>query len=273
MLPDQRAALRALAFLVHSLVLSAYDQNCAANSSLISVSIVSHRQASLAAQVVADLARVTIPLEIIITINAPEAHDFAQVSKTPRIKLLANSRPKGFAANHNAAFSISSAPYFCVMNPDVRLNADPFPPLLHCLQDQTLGVVAPRVESPDGLLEDSGRAFPTPMSILGKALGVREPAATAPTGVSYPDWVAGMFMLFPRQVYERAGGFDESYFLYYEDADLCARLRKLGYRIGYCADVSVVHAARRTSHRNLRYAGWHLSSMTRFFWRRATGKM
>lgn len=73
-----------------------------------------------------------------------------------------------------------------------------------------------------------------------------------------------MFMLFPRTVYEQLGGFDETYFLYYEDVDLCARLRKLGYRVGYCADVSVVHDARRASHSNLSYLRRHLASMARF---------
>ena len=80
-------------------------------------------------------------------------------------------------------------------------------------------------------------------------------------------------MLFPRTVFEQLGGFDETYFLYYEDVDLCARLRKLGYRVGYCADVSVVHDARRASHRNLSYLRRHLASMARFFWRRAAGRL
>jgi hypothetical protein len=240
---------------------------------LVSVSIVSHQQAALAAQVVADLARASTPLEILVTINTPEEHGFTQRADSFRMKVLENTQPRGFAANHNAAFGASSTEFFCIMNPDVRLPVDPFPALLNCLNDDTLGVVAPAVVSPDGQIEDSAREFPSPLSILGKALGRRHASDTAPAGMSYPEWVAGMFMLFPRRAFERAGGFDESYFLYYEDADLCARLRRLGYRVGYCADVSVVHAARRTSHRNLRYAAWHLASMTRFFWRRATGRI
>jgi len=274
MLPDRwLTPRRALAFLALSHVLSPGNPIRMPILPLVSVSIVSHQQAALAAQVVADLARATTPLEIIITINTPENHCFAQRTDTPQIKVHENPRPRGFAANHNAAFAISRAEYFCVVNPDVRLSIDPFPSLLSCLKDDTLGVVAPAVISPEGQVEDSARPFPSPLSILGKAMGRRHVSATAPTGMSYPDWVAGMFMLFPRRAFERAGGFDESYFLYYEDADLCARLRRLGYRVGYCADNAVVHAARRTSHHNLRYAAWHLSSMTRFFWRRAIGRI
>ena len=81
----------------------------------------------------------------------------------------------------------------------------------------------------------------------------------------YPDWVAGMFMLFPHEVFQNIGGFDERYFLYYEDVDLCARLTLANYRILLCSTVSVVHDARRSSHKNLRYMRLHLTSMLRFF--------
>lgn len=239
----------------------------------VCVSIVSHQQSGQVEQAIADLVRSTVPMEIIVTINSPEMHRFGQWNRKPAIRLVENAAPKGFAANHNAAFALTRAEFFCVLNPDVRLPLDPFARLLDCLGDTTLGVMAPKVVSPGGRVEDSTRSFPTPLSILAKGIGISDSAITSPTGISYPDWVAGMFMLFPRAAFERAGGFDSSYFLYYEDADLCARLRKLEYRVGYCADVSVVHDARRTSHRKLRYAAWHFSSMMRFFWRRAIGKI
>jgi N-acetylglucosaminyl-diphospho-decaprenol L-rhamnosyltransferase len=239
----------------------------------VCVSIVSHRQADLVELALADLARASVPVEIIVTINVPEAHAFASRKYDAALRVVENTAPKGFAANHNAAFAMSSAEFFCVLNPDVRLPADPLPRLLDCLRDPALGVVAPKVLNPDGAVEDSARAFPTPLSILAKGLGLQGNPDAPPAGIRYPDWVAGMFMLFPRAAFERAGGFDDAYFLYYEDVDLCARLRKLGYRIGYCADAAIVHDARRTSRRDARYALWHLSSMMRFFARRATGQL
>ncbi len=83
--------------------------------------------------------------------------------------------------------------------------------------------------------------------------------------VSSPDWIAGMFMLFPRSVFEELHGFDERYFLYYEDVELCARLALAGYKRLVCSDVTVVHDARRSSHGSLRYAVMHLKSIIRFF--------
>ncbi len=72
-------------------------------------------------------------------------------------------------------------------------------------------------------------------------------------------------MLFTRDAFARVGGFDERYHLYYEDVDLCARMRLAGREVVFCPTVEIVHAARRESHRNLRFFAWHVQSMLRFF--------
>jgi len=59
----------------------------------------------------------------------------------------------------------------------------------------------------------------------------------------HPDWAGGMFLLFPRTLFEGLGGFDERYFLYYEDVDICARLTLLGRRVVLCPRARVVHHA------------------------------
>ena len=238
---------------------------------LLSVSIVSHGQLALAEALLRDLAPVTLPLEILLTLNVPED---ARLPSHPALRITRNTAARGFAANHNAAFQLARGEFFCVLNPDVRLRAEVFEPLVERLRaDPRLGVVAPRVLSPDVAVEDTARRFPTAWSLLLKLFGVERRMAIAARDMAYPDWVAGMFMLFPRQVFQQAGGFDPGYFLYYEDADLCARLRKLGYRVGYCAELSIVHDAQRTSRRNPRYLRWHLSSMLRFLVRRALGRL
>jgi hypothetical protein len=100
---------------------------------------------------------------------------------------------------------------------------------------------------------------------LRKALGpvpkLDYEMSTAPMS---PDWVAGMFMLFRREVFAEMSGFDERYFLYYEDVDLCRRLRRRGYDVRLVPTVTAVHDARRESRRSLRHLRWHLASMARF---------
>jgi GT2 family glycosyltransferase len=76
-------------------------------------------------------------------------------------------------------------------------------------------------------------------------------------------------MLFPCKVFKEISGFDENYFLYYEDVDLCARLKFYGYKIIHYPFVSAIHKARYDSHHNIRYLLWHIFSIIRFFSSRA----
>ncbi|MFM9970260.1 MAG: glycosyltransferase family 2 protein [Burkholderiales bacterium] len=231
------------------------------------VSIVSHGHGALIAELLSDIDKwVARPLEIILTINVPEPEQFlANRSTKHRIEVIRNASPKGFGANHNAALARTTNEFFCVLNPDIRFSSDPFAQLVNLVSNATIGVAAPVVTDPHFAVEDHARQFPSVFSMLSKVFGSR-PRSPAPAGktVYYPDWVAGMCMLFRTQVVRSVGGFDEGYFLYYEDVDLCARLRRNGFQIAVCSTVSIVHAARRESRKNLRFARWHLSSAMRY---------
>jgi GT2 family glycosyltransferase len=233
----------------------------------VSVSVVSHGQGALVRALLDDLAaHVKTPVEVLLTLNVPETLPFDTRGFPFPVRLRNNAQPKGFGANHNAAFGDSHGQFFCVLNPDIRLGEDPFPALLACLEEPHAGLAAPVIRNSTGALEDSARRFPTPWFILKKAL-------TGASGADYrfmrepihPDWVAGMFMIFPREVFAALQGFDERYFLYYEDVDLCARLALAGRRVVLCPAASAVHEARRQSRSSVRYLRWHLASMLRFF--------
>lgn len=234
----------------------------------ISISVVSHLQIELVGQLLGDLDKYCrdSQFEVILTLNCGEVVPFDLGGFAFPIILVQNSQPKGFGANHNQAFLEATGRNFCVMNPDIRFGSNPFTALLPVLVDVSVGVVAPLVLSDSGEVEDSARRFPTPSKILCKALGrSRESDYSLGEDLLHPDWVAGMFMVFPRAVFERLGGFDQRYFLYYEDVDLCGRLRLTGYEVMLNPQVKVIHYAQRASHRNLRYMRWHLTSMLRFF--------
>lgn len=234
----------------------------------ITISVVSHGQMALVRQLLADIQRhcASESIELILTLNlkdeaVPDLSHFAFP-----VQVLRNPVPMGFGANHNQAFALAKGACFCVLNPDIRLDANPFRDLVQALANPHVGVVAPMVVGVDGVQEDSARHFPTPLAIIRRLLTGKHEAVYVSLGEAHqPDWVGGMFMLFPQVVYKQVKGFDERYFLYYEDLDLCGRLRLLGWKTMLCPIAKVTHAAQRSSHKKLRYLSWHVSSMLRFF--------
>lgn len=233
----------------------------------ITISIVSHGQGNLVGEALGDLASFgdSAHLEVILTKNLPERPFPIEDFPYP-VKVVENAVPTGFGANHNAAFRHAAGEWFCVLNPDIRMPANPFPVLLDELERRQAAVIAPAVLSPAGRVEDSIRRFPTPLSLAGKVLGRGDGrysfAVSDETFAA--DWVGGMFMLFRAEDFRRVGGFDEGFFLYYEDVDICTRLWKAGLGVLACPKAQVIHAARRTSRRNMEYMRWHACSMARY---------
>jgi len=235
------------------------------------VSVVSHAQGDLVAKLLDDLNRsCAAPLSVVVTINVPEVLSFSSSDFKFPLRLVHNFRPRGFGANHNAAFAGGNSPFFCVANPDVRLASDPFPALMKTFDGERIAVAGPLVRAPNGRVEDSARRFPTPYSLVRRKLFVPSQGPDYPTdgGLTEVDWVAGMFMLFDSHAFRDVGGFDEGYFLYFEDADICRRLGALRRSVVYVPEAEIIHEARRASRRNAGMARHHIASALRFLTRR-----
>lgn len=230
----------------------------------VTVSIVSHGHGEMVRRLVEQVLMCPEVRQLIVTFNIPEpSFEFQDV----RLTQVKNSSPKGFGANHNAAFNLASSEFYCVMNPDIELTCNPFAPLLGSLFDRHVGLASPSVVGANGLPEDNMRSFLTPWSMVKRLLGLDfgpNPLQRDDSDLT-PDWVAGMFMLFRSEAYAKVGGFDERYFMYCEDADICTRLWKIGYRVVGCLSVSVIHNAQRASHRSFKHLSWHVRSMARYF--------
>jgi GT2 family glycosyltransferase len=234
----------------------------------ITLSVVSHGQNALVNQLLGDLRRhAPGRVTVLVTLNVADATPLETPMGFP-VEVITNTGIRGFGANHNAAFERCRTEYFCVANPDIRLPGDPFASLLQALAAPGAGVAGPLVRTPSGGVEDSARRFPTAASLLKKMfVEKRQPDYPVDRGALEVDWVAGMFMAFRAAAFREVRGFDEGYFLYYEDVDICRRLRAAGRRTLYQPAAAVIHDARRASRRDARHLRWHLQSMLRFLTR------
>lgn len=234
------------------------------DSSLV-VSVVSHGhgahiQRLLECLVLARGARVS---RVVLTLNIPEADPLAPATGWPfALDIRRNARPRGFGCNHNRALSDAQESFVCVINPDVYWGAGehPLENLVSLVARPGLALAYPCQVDEDGRLQDSERELPSVWNLLRRKLQGRVEQRV--------EWVNAACLVLSRESWLRLGGFDEGFYMYCEDVDLCLRLRVQGGELRR-GEVPVVHAGQRASRRSLRHGAWHVASLLRLWCRPA----
>jgi len=231
----------------------------------LTASVVSHGQAALVNTLIADLVRCACPQlkRLVVTLNLPEEGSLRADGAPFEVLVLRNDVALGFGANHNRAFRHCNTTWFAVLNPDLRLPDHALEAVLAAAEPGD-GLLSPLILNADASLADAARRLPTPLQIVARRLRTR---ADGPDPDF--DWLAGMCLLLNSDAFRSLGGFDQRYFMYCEDVDLCLRMQLGGWRLHHVKDVSVVHDARRDSHRSVQYLGWHVASLLRLWTSRA----
>lgn len=237
----------------------------------ITASIVSHGHGDQVLQLLAQLSQVAdAPRRVIVTFNVPEPRLQAKVESRGwpfDLLLTANAAPRGFGANHNAAFRLDRAHgasgAFALLNPDIRLHGSPFAALAACLaRSGRVGCAYPRQLDARGAWQDHERLLPTVARLLVRLAGRRHELNRNQA----PDWVNAAFLLVRHEAFASIGGFDERFYMYCEDVDFCLRMRLAGWRLQRVDAAVVEHIAGRASHRSPRHLAWHVASLLRL-WR------
>jgi GT2 family glycosyltransferase len=183
--------------------------------------------------------------ETVVLDNASEDGSVAAVrERFPDVRVIAQERRAGFAANHNTVIRATSRRYVYVLNEDTTADDWAFDSIVAYLDAHPhVAALGPRLVYPDGRLQDSAWRFPTPLvSALGLLsvgkLGVKQSHGSEPHAV---DWVMGAALVLRRDALEQVGLFDEGFFLYSEEVDLQFRLRRAGWDVHYFPQATVVH--------------------------------
>jgi N-acetylglucosaminyl-diphospho-decaprenol L-rhamnosyltransferase len=195
--------------------------------------------------------------EAVVVDNASEDGSADVVGEfAPQARVVRNATNVGFGRGINQGVAASSAPLVLIMNPDCRLEPGAIATMRAELEaHRQCAIVGPRVLDPDGSVQGSARGDPDMLTgLFGRTgpLRVLLPSSSAATrnvisGAGAVDWVSGACMLVRRTAFEEVGGFDPRYFLYWEDADLCRRLRARGYEVRYLPAATAVHRVGHSS--------------------------
>ncbi len=198
-------------------------------------------------------AHASLPLEIVVVDNASTDGSVDAVRAAhPEALVIANPENVGFARACNQGWRASSAPYVLFLNPDAEVTPGTVEALVRLLESRPeVGAAGPRTRSTDGAIQVSTGPDLTPLAerrqrrlVLGVAR--REARALAEAEALHarehePQWVSGSCLIARRAALEAVSGFDERFFLYEEDADLCRRLRSAGWRVVFTPAAEVRH--------------------------------
>ncbi len=185
--------------------------------------------------------------------NAPEGTSRSELgSLVDRVQLLEVGTNLGFGAGVNRGAAMSSAEFLLICNPDLVVHAEAVDLLVSALDvHEQWGIAAPMILDPSGEMYPSARRFPNMIIAAGHALLApiwpsngftkRYQSAWSKDEQWGVDWVSGACFLIRRSVFETLGGFDEAFFMFAEDLDLCRRAHDLGIGVGFVDRATVTH--------------------------------
>jgi len=234
-------------------------------SVLVSILIVNYRAYTEAACCLESLQKsLAGDVEVVVVDHASDpTATLPLIQRFPWVRVLTVTGNPGFAAGVNRAARAARGKYFLLLNPDCVVDDDVAHPLAVWLDEHAnVGVVGPLVRDPDGSVQASARRFPSATTgFAGRSSWLSRVWPTnrwtrrnllAREVLSDPvevDWVSGACMMVRRTAFEAVGGMDEQFFLYWEDADLCFRLKQRGWPTTYNPSVAVTHLTGRSSSR------------------------
>lgn len=197
-----------------------------------------------------------IESEIIIVDNSSDDDSVEYLRKNfPDVKLIENAHNVGFGKANNRGVKVSEGEYLLLINPDAVVGENTIREMLaFSASHPDAGASSCKVLNADGTLQKScRRGFPTPWVAFTKISGLSAIFPRAKLFGRYNltyldpdedhevDAIGGSFMFIPRKVFDAVGGFDEDYFMYGEDIDLCYRIKKAGYKVYYTPRTTAIH--------------------------------
>lgn len=205
-----------------------------------------------------------IPAKIIVVDNNSADSSIAILNKFPDVEVIENAENRGFGAAANQGITVAHTSNVLILNADVYAQPGAISALEKFLAEHNdAGAVAPRLSFPDGSLQPSCRNFPTPFTlflylsfldrIFPTKYRLRAKDHQSTRSVEQP---MGAAIMIRKKVLDQIGGFDETFFLYMEDVDLCERIIREGWKIHYYPTAEFIHYAGGSSRQD-----WYRSQL------------
>lgn len=254
----------------------------------LSVVIVNWNVRDLLRRCLASVYRFTggIDAEVFVVDNASADGSVEMVQREfPQVRLIANDENRGFARANNQALRECAGRYLLLLNPDTELIDNAFKRMVEWMDSRPdAACLASKLIYPDGTVQRTCRHFPSFCTDLMEALYLDALFPRSPffnryrmggweyTGTREVDQPSGACLLVRASALERAGLMDERLFMYYDEVDLCYRIKKLGGRIYFTDTITVVHHGNASSKQAREACEHHLYASRLLFFRKQYGR-
>lgn len=228
----------------------------------VSVFIVTYNSDALLSDCLDSLLAQTFnDFDVIVVDNSSRDATVALIrSHYPQIQLIVSPTNLGFGNGNNLAFAKTSGEYIVLLNPDATLQPDTLALAVQHMQEQKqIGMGGGLLQGSNGEWQPSARKFPSLLNelLVLSGLANRYPASrffgrfdrswADPLEEATVDWVPGAFAILRRDLLDSIGLFDPRFFLYYEEVDLCRRIRQAGFEVRYWPDLVITHVGGASS--------------------------
>ena len=247
----------------------------------IYISVISHGHSCLINQLSCLSNLLSSELQIVIKSNK-SGDSFESLADKAHFHWLDSTYGLGFGHNNNIVFDycrtklgMKDNDYFIVLNPDVIVERDDIHLLINHMKTSgcKLSTINLYRDYNRLISDNSIRRYPSLIQFLKSFLGLGNSAIIEKNGIeepTYVDWAAGSFLAFEANHYDSLNGFDENYFMYCEDIDICYRSNLVGERVKYFPEIQAVHLAQHANRKLFsKHFYWHVTSVLYFLFTRA----
>lgn len=216
----------------------------------LTVSIVNYNGGEYLLNCLASLEKVKgeAKMEVVVVDNNSTDESIGKArNKFPKVRFILNKENRGFGKAHNQVLGNLKSEYVLILNPDVVMEKEIIKKCLDYMKDDpSVGALTPEVVLPDGKVDlTAHRGFPTPWASFKyfflKNDDLYHLSKRDLKNIHEVDAISGAFLLTRKKILDEVGLFDEDYFLYAEDIDLCFRIKEKGYKIIYIPNLKILH--------------------------------
>lgn len=233
----------------------------------ISIIILNYKSQHYLFRCIESLRKHLAPVSYEIIVLNNDSTPISTIIPSSNLIIINNVFNGGFAKTCNDGAAKASGNILFFLNPDTEIITGKFTQLLAAMQEPGVGIISPRLLTTAGLIQPWSAGYEITLhGILLNNFGfIRSKNLWMKENVAQPDWTSGAALAIRRDIFKKLHGFDESFFMYFEDVDLCKKVRRAGYKITILPTIQILHFGGGSCSSSIQQKKYYYASQDYYF--------